>query len=129
MRLGSSRFVENKFRHHCVICVQVRIFFWFLSSCIRTEYGDLRSKTPYLDNFHALHNLLVLWFRYAHVFLKLKIQSISFYAAKTKKVLWIQLVLSEWFFMKKKSDITNFKIITATIKFTKTTKRFEKALF
>ena len=27
--------------------VQMRSFFWFLFSCIRTEYGDLRSKSPY----------------------------------------------------------------------------------
>ena len=27
--------------------VQMRSFFWFLFSCIRTEYGDFRSKSPY----------------------------------------------------------------------------------
>ena len=27
--------------------VQIRSFFWSVFSCIRTEYGDLRSKSPY----------------------------------------------------------------------------------
>ena len=30
---------------HCVKSVQVRSFFWSIFSCIRTEYGDLRSKS------------------------------------------------------------------------------------
>ena len=29
---------------HCVKSVQIRIFFWSLFSCIRTEYGDLRIR-------------------------------------------------------------------------------------
>ena len=32
---------------YCVKCVQIRSFFWSVFSCIRTEYGDLRSKSPY----------------------------------------------------------------------------------
>ena len=32
---------------HCVKIVQIRSFFWSLFSCIRTEYGDFRSKSPY----------------------------------------------------------------------------------
>ena len=27
--------------------VQIRSFFWSVFFCIRTEYGDLRSKSPY----------------------------------------------------------------------------------
>ena len=27
--------------------VQIRTFFWYVFSCIRTEYGDLWSKCPY----------------------------------------------------------------------------------
>ena len=27
--------------------VQMRSFFWSVFSCIRTEYGDLRNKSPY----------------------------------------------------------------------------------
>ena len=30
--------------NHCVKSVQIRSFFWSKFSCIRTEYGDLRSK-------------------------------------------------------------------------------------
>ena len=32
---------------HCVKSVQIWSFFWSVFSCIRTEYGDLRSKSPY----------------------------------------------------------------------------------
>ena len=31
----------------CVKSVQIRSFFWSVFSCIRTEYGDLRIKSPY----------------------------------------------------------------------------------
>ena len=33
---------------HCVKNVQIRSFLWPVFSRIRTEYGDLRSKSPYL---------------------------------------------------------------------------------
>ena len=33
---------------HCVKSVQIRNFFWFVFSCTRSEYGDSRSKSPYL---------------------------------------------------------------------------------
>ena len=54
---------------HCVKSVQIRSYFWSVFSCIRTEYGDLRSKspgfspntgkygpeiTPYLETFHTV---------------------------------------------------------------------------
>ena len=32
---------------HCVKSVQIRSFFWPVFSCIRTEYGELRNKSPY----------------------------------------------------------------------------------
>ena len=32
---------------HCVKCVQIRSFFWSVSSRIRTEYGEVRSFSPY----------------------------------------------------------------------------------
>ena len=32
---------------HCVKSVQIRSFLWSVFSRIRSEYGDLRSKTPY----------------------------------------------------------------------------------
>ena len=32
---------------HCEKSVQIRSYFWSVFSCIRTEYGDLRSKSPY----------------------------------------------------------------------------------
>ena len=32
---------------HCVKNSQIRSFFWSLFSCIRTESGDLQSKSPY----------------------------------------------------------------------------------
>ena len=42
--LSSSQF--NK-KMDCMKSVQIRSFFWSLFSCIRTKYGDLRSKPPY----------------------------------------------------------------------------------
>ena len=35
---------QNIKNQHCVKSVQIRSFFWSAFSCIRTEYGDLRSK-------------------------------------------------------------------------------------
>ena len=32
---------------HCVKSIQMWSFFWSVFSRIRTEYGDLRSKSPY----------------------------------------------------------------------------------
>ena len=32
---------------HCVKSVQIRSLFWSVFPCIRTEYEDLRSKSPY----------------------------------------------------------------------------------
>ena len=52
-----------------------RFFFWFVFSCIRTEYGDLLSastgkygpeKTPYLDVFHAV--LRISFLLYSNAF-------------------------------------------------------------
>ena len=37
---------------HYVKSVQIRSFFWFVFSRIRTEYGP--EKTPYLDIFHTV---------------------------------------------------------------------------
>ena len=33
---------------HCAKSVQIRSFFWSVFSCIRTEYGDLRSIYTYI---------------------------------------------------------------------------------
>ena len=61
--------------------------------------------------------LPILWTRYAHTLLKLKIQTISFYATG---------VILHGF--KNFDDVNDSQIITATIKFIKTTKHFEGAL-
>ena len=37
--------IENEY--HCEKSVQLRSISWFVFSFIRTEYGDLRSKSPY----------------------------------------------------------------------------------
>ena len=34
-------------KYHCVRYVQIRSYFWSVFSCIRTEYGELRSISPY----------------------------------------------------------------------------------
>ena len=45
--------VDDKWQYsfcirYCAKSGQIRSFFWSLFSCIWTEYGDLRSKSPYL---------------------------------------------------------------------------------
>ena len=34
--------------YNCVKSVEIRRYFWSVFSCIPTEYGDLRNKSPYL---------------------------------------------------------------------------------
>ena len=41
------RIFFSKCAQYHVKSVQIRRFFWFVFSCIRTEYGDLWSKSPY----------------------------------------------------------------------------------
>ena len=73
-------------KHHCAKIVQIRRFFWSVFSCIRTEYGDLRSKSPcfqseyreihtrknspYLNTFHVVHKLSTLSIEIAVLFVK-----------------------------------------------------------
>ena len=38
---------QVKFVKHCMKSVQIRSFSWSIFSCIWTEYGDLRSSSPY----------------------------------------------------------------------------------
>ena len=50
---------------HCVKSAQIRSFFCSVFSCIRTEYGDLRSKyrpekIPYLDTFRAVFLMQII---------------------------------------------------------------------
>ena len=45
--LKAKFFIATNFAIHCVKNVQIRSFFWSVFSCIRTEYEDLRSKSPY----------------------------------------------------------------------------------
>ena len=40
-------YIHNKHVRHCVKSAQIRSYFWSVFSCIRIEYGDLRSKSPY----------------------------------------------------------------------------------
>ena len=40
---------------HCMKSVQIRNLFWYVFSCIQSEYRKIRTeKTPYLDTFHAV---------------------------------------------------------------------------
>ena len=49
--------------HHCVKSVQIRSFFWPVLSCIKTKYGDLRSKSPYSVRIqeNTDHKKLRIW--------------------------------------------------------------------
>ena len=61
----------NLYQHYAK-SVQIRSYFWSVFSCIRTEYGEIRSRlspntgkygpeiTPYLDTFHAVQDNLLL---------------------------------------------------------------------
>ena len=47
---GLSREIQKKCITHdsnCVKSIQILSFFWFVFSCMQTEYGNLRSKSPY----------------------------------------------------------------------------------
>ena len=35
---------KDKKKKHCMKIVQIQSYFWSVSSCIQSEYGDLRSK-------------------------------------------------------------------------------------
>ena len=40
---------------HCVKSVQIRIYFWSVFFCIRTEYRKIRTRNnSHLDTFHAV---------------------------------------------------------------------------
>ena len=52
---ADSSFTDSSV-NHCLKRVQIRSIFWFVFSCIWTEYEP--EKTPYLETFHAL-NLIV----------------------------------------------------------------------
>ena len=41
----NKSFLKREF-YHCIKAVQIRRFSWSVFSCIRTEYKDLRSKSP-----------------------------------------------------------------------------------
>ena len=45
--LNIYKFHTHKTNIHCVKCVQIRSFFWSVFSRIRTEYGEIRSISPY----------------------------------------------------------------------------------
>ena len=40
-------YISFQFIKHCVKSVHIRSYFWSVFSYVRTEYGDLRSKSPY----------------------------------------------------------------------------------
>ena len=37
--------------------VQIRSYFWSVFSCIRTEYGDLRCKSPYSSRIQEIYGV------------------------------------------------------------------------
>ena len=42
--LENASSVKFAFLYHCVKSVQIRSFFWSVFTCIRSEYGDLRTR-------------------------------------------------------------------------------------
>ena len=49
----------NKVEHY-VKGVQIRSVFWSVFSCTRTKYGDLRSKSPYIQE-NTDQKILRIW--------------------------------------------------------------------
>ena len=45
--IGVARNFSPKYPFHCVKSVQIWSYFWSVFTCIRTEYEDLRSTSPY----------------------------------------------------------------------------------
>ena len=46
--LAAVNEVDNNLTH-CVKSIQIQSFFWSVFSRIRTEYGEIRSMSPYSD--------------------------------------------------------------------------------
>ena len=56
--LGKA-FSETGPLSHCVKSVQIHSFLWSVVSCIRTEYGDLRSKSPCSVRIQSLYSVRI----------------------------------------------------------------------
>ena len=41
-----------------IVQIEIRSFFWSVFTHIRTEYGEIRNKTPYLDTFHTVEIII-----------------------------------------------------------------------
>ena len=50
--IAGTKIDLNCLLKHCVKSVHMRSFFWSVFSCIRTEYGDLRSKSSHSVRIH-----------------------------------------------------------------------------
>ena len=99
---------------HCVKIVQMRSFFWSVFSCIRAEYGDIRSKSQYLvriqentdhknslfDTFHAvlvvvnirtnLRLLAASLSKYVWIYIKLLLPGTDYSSLDESQILWYQ---------------------------------------
>ena len=51
-------YLDGSFRQHFVKRVQIQNCFWFIFSCIQSEYRKIRTRnSPYLDTFHAVQGI------------------------------------------------------------------------
>ena len=89
---------------HCVKCVQIRSFFWSVSSRIRTEYGEVRSFSPYSVRMreNTDQKKLLIW----TLFIQCQEAPISYYST----ILSLNL-LTKRFIIKKNCD-GNIRILT-----------------
>ena len=55
----AKAFSETGPLSHCVKSVQIHSFLWSVFSCIRAEYGDLRSKSPYSVRIQSLYSVRI----------------------------------------------------------------------
>ena len=77
---------ENLYIMNYAKSVQIRSFFWSVFSCIRTKYGDLRSKSPYSIQIqeNADQKKLRIW----ALFMQQCILTIHGFTARLKKRLF-----------------------------------------
>ena len=75
---------------HCVKSLQIRSIFWFVFSSIRTECGDLRSKSPYSVRIkgNTDQKKLRIWTRFTQLFsVKTSSANVIKFSSSYKKVL------------------------------------------
>ena len=69
---NSPSFPAGATRLYCLKSAQIWSFFWSVFSCIRTEYGYLIRKSPYLVRIHGNtdQKKLRIWTLFTHLYIQ-----------------------------------------------------------